>query len=656
MIVRTISGDGLTHSIMCGICGIIDYAEHGGHRQVVAAMNAALVHRGPDDHGQFDDAACSIAMRRLAIIDLDHGHQPISNETGDLVIVFNGEIYNYRELRRSLEETGNHRFKTDSDTEVILHLYEDHGDETPSLLKGMFAFCIYDRRDKSLFLARDRFGEKPLYYWHHDRKFAFSSELASLVSWSAIDRRVNTDALNCYLRLSMVPCPLTMYQGIRQLPPAHSLKCSASSIQLKRYYRFNYSVDPALEDEEVAKEAVRETLQRAVARQMISDVPLGAFLSGGIDSSAVVAAMQRQSSKPVSTFTARFEYAQYDESPIARRVAEHLGTNHHEFVITDAGFETDDLSRIVRHVGQPFFDTSAIPTYFISREIRSHATVSLSGDGGDELFGGYNYFLWHLKIDALSRRVPRSALKCASSVARAASAVPGLSRWGFLRQGRKALNLATLSPLDRMTMTSPLFEQQELDLLLQPGVALPACNAHHVSPDLPEMDEGVSRLRQLMHYRTTFNLPEDMLVKVDRMSMASSLEVRAPMLDVDMADLATRLPDRLLIKNGVTKYVLREAVRPWLPEEVFSHPKWGFSIPMHMFQNEKYRGLCEELLLSDRECLTRQLLRPAALRELVHRGLNRKRDGADISVYRATHQLWAILQFTAWADEFNVTR
>ena len=353
---------------MCGICGIVGRDRNGDFAAEVRAMNAELVHRGPDDSGQFDEPGCSLAMRRLSIIDVAGGHQPMTNEDGSLMIVFNGEIYNFPELRQRLESTGRHQFRTRTDTEVIVHLYEEYGLDTPKHLEGMFAFCIYDLRKRTAFLSRDRFGEKPLFYHlRTGKELIFSSELKSLLSAEGINRRIDDEALYTYLKWGVTSWPRTMFAGVFQARPGGWLQWDGHTLREGDYYTLDYEVDPALEDEEVAKEQLRQTLLRVVKRQMISDVPLGVFLSGGIDSSAIVAAMQQQSSQPVKTFTIRLPDKEHDESQLARRVAQHLGTEHHEFPIGDCGFEAEDLWRTIRHMGQPFLDATVIPTHFVSR-------------------------------------------------------------------------------------------------------------------------------------------------------------------------------------------------------------------------------------------------------------------------------------------------
>ncbi|MBK6846067.1 MAG: asparagine synthase (glutamine-hydrolyzing) [Proteobacteria bacterium] len=455
---------------MCGICGV--YAPRLADRpQHVARMNQALVHRGPDGSGQFDGDGFSCAMRRLAIIDLAGGQQPLHNEDGALTIVFNGEIYNFQELRARLIQRG-HRFATASDTEVIVHLYEEHGAEALGLLKGMFACCLHDRRDGSLFLARDRFGEKPLYYWHGPAEgFAFSSEVRSLLELPLVPRRLDREALGYYLRLGMVPAPLTMLRDVRMLPAGHWLRYRAGQLTVAPYYQPTLRVDPALAEPEVAAEAVHATVLAAVRRQSISDVPLGAFLSGGIDSSTVVALLRQAVPGRVKTFTVRFEEAGYDESAIARTVATQLGTEHHELVVPNLGFGAEDFWRIVEQVGLPFYDTSAIPTYVLSKYVRQHVTVALSGDGGDEMFGGYPFFRWGQRV-AAAQRVPRWLRQAGVALATAAGPwVPTsqATRWRRLRRGLAA----TLEPLELLPVTvAGLFEPGELAGLLRDPQAL----------------------------------------------------------------------------------------------------------------------------------------------------------------------------------------
>jgi asparagine synthase (glutamine-hydrolysing) len=640
---------------MCGICGITSAAPRYSLASAVATMNAALSHRGPDDGGQFDDDTCSIAMRRLSIIDLATGHQPIDNEDKTLTIVFNGEIYNFAALRNELEKAGRHKFRTQTDTEVILHLYEDRRAETPSLLHGMFAFCVYNRREKTMFLARDRFGEKPLYYSIQNEALAFSSEIDSLLRWSEIPRRLDYEALYYLLHLGYIPAPLTLFEGVRQLPAGHWMRWGGGRLTVESFYEPVYGPDPYLQDEHAALEALRETLIRAVSDQMVADVPLGAFLSGGIDSSTVVAAMQQSASRPVKTFTARFEYAPYDESPIARAVAEHLGTDHHEVMVTNQSFDDEDLWRIIRHFGQPFLDSSAIPTYFVSREIRQHVTVALSGDGGDEIFAGYTFFQNALSIDRLAS-LPGPLLTAGGWALDLASKLPFVQKLSALRIARRAAQIARLPGNLRPGVIEDLFDLDELPRMVSP---LLQCHWGDVSDTMTRkiLDSVgyASRLRQLMHYRMKYSLAEDMLAKVDRMSMANSLEVRAPLLSAEVTDLAMRLPSKMLMRGGVKKFILREIGRPWLPSVVYSHPKAGFSIPLHMFQNENYNRLCTQYLIDNKTSIITELFDHDALMEVMARGVLGQVTGASMSVSRTSHQLWALLQIGAWAHYYGVS-
>ncbi len=639
---------------MCGICGVYspDFADRV---ETVARMNQALLHRGPDDAGQFDGPMASIAMRRLCIIDLATGHQPISNEDNSLQIVFNGEIYNYRELREKLASTGRHSFKTTSDTEVILHLYEEYGFDTPKHLQGMFAFCIYDTKSHSLFFARDRFGEKPFFYTVIDgQTLAFSSEVTSLLECKQVERKLDLKALSYFLHVGYCPSPLTLFAGIKELPAGHWLHWKQGELKTGAYYRPTYQTNPRFQREEEAVEAVRTTLQKVVKRQMVSDVPLGAFLSGGIDSSAVVAAMQRQSGQKIKTFTVKFEHAAFDESQIAREVAEHLGTDHHEFVVTNDGFREEDLWRIIRHVGQPFLDSSAIPTFILSSQVKDHVTVSLSGDGGDEMFAGYRVFQACLGIDQIARYVPRAVLATAGSALRKVANSPGADQVQMIGKLMRATRAAALPKQDRSWKMGPLFEETVLHNLASPWLRQQWHNDQsNAVQELLGNQEGMTRLRQVMDCWLRYFLPSDMLVKVDRMSMAASLEVRAPMLDVEMAELSMSLPDNLLIREGTTKYILRKAIRPWLPDSVFTHPKWGFTIPLHLFQNKRYRELCGELLLNTKNEIVKSLFSKPALERVIQRGLDRNSAG-DLLAFHASTQIWALLNLAGWMELFKV--
>lgn len=638
---------------MCGICGLYTSSIFTEIADILPRMNQALTHRGPDEAGHYYHQACGIAMRRLSIIDVAGGHQPIFNENEQLAIVFNGEIYNFQPLRDMLRGRG-HRFQTQSDTEVIIHLYEDESENTPLHLKGMFAFCIYDRRDDSLFIARDRFGEKPLYYHYHpENGFVFSSEIKSLLQCPFVPRRLDYEALGYYMRVGYIPAPLTMLKDVHILPPGHWLKWHDGNLVIRPYYTIGYRPDPTLEREADAVDAVKTVLHEAVKRQSISDVPLGAFLSGGIDSSCVVAMLQSISTHPVKTFTIRFEEESYDEGAIAKQVAEHLRTEHHEFIIPNVAFEPDDLWRVIDHIGLPFVDSTAIPTYVLSKYVGQEVKVALSGDGGDELFAGYPFFQWGLTIRRM-QTLPRPLIDASAQVANWLSQQPLLSDVSGLRRIRRGLKGAA-SPTHLLpVIVHSVFEPGELAALLRcESVLAVATGDLPLVTALPADAETWSPLRQLMYYRLKHMLPDRMLRKVDRMSMAASLEVRAPMLDVDLAALSMRLPDKHLLQNGVGKLILRKAMEGKVPDVVFAHPKSGFTIPLHRFHNEKYKAMAHDLLY-DQEGIM-QLFAQEAIEDRIRIGISQQSNRADRSVYQASHQLWALMQLAAWGRRFKVS-
>jgi asparagine synthase (glutamine-hydrolysing) len=463
---------------------------------------------------------------------------------------------------------------------------------------------------------------------------------------------MDTDALSYFLETGYVPEPRTLFADVTALEPGQYVVWRPGRLAIRPYYEIDYAPDPALATIRDASDAVLRALRAAVRRQMIADVPLGAFLSGGIDSSTVVALMQQESSRPVQTFSVRFEDAVYDESPIARRVATHLGTDHHELTVTDCSFQEEDLWRVVQHVGMPFADSSAIPMFVVSRYARTHVKVALSGDGGDEMFAGYKAFSWADRVERLAR-VPRPALAVAAGVARGAARLPMAARLPAFRQARKALDYAALAGEQRRFRALHwLFSPEERRALLVPEIGAHAARrAPDLLLDLPERAQRWTPLRRRMYSRLRHELAGDMLVKVDRMSMAASLEVRAPFLDPEVAEISSRLPDAMLRREGQGKFILREVMRPYLPAEVFEHPKWGFSIPLHRFVNERFRDTASALLAASGPL--RGLVRPEAAARILERGLRRDRDAGDYSVYQATHQLWALMQLGAWRQVFG---
>lgn len=632
---------------MCGICGIIDWQNELSpteRQKRVAAMNHAILHRGPDEGGEFSMSHGSLAMRRLSIIDTTGGTQPIFNETQDICIFFNGEIYNYQDLKTPLIEKG-HQFKTESDTETLVHLYEEYGVEMLPMLKGMFAFCIYDFKKDIYFLARDRFGEKPLYYHYDKGMFSFSSEVKSLLENPAIERKLNHTALPYYLRTSLVPEPITLLDGVQCLLPGHYMILSKNKLEEKAFFEINYTPNPSIKTEEEAIEIIQPKLIKAVQRQTVSDVPIGAFLSGGIDSSTIVALLQQQSSKKIKTFNVRFENQAYDESPIAKKVAEYYDTDHHEVVVPNLDFDESIFWTIIDHVGLPFRDSSAIPSYFISKEISQYVKVALSGDGGDELFGGYDLFEWYRKIIQF-KKVP-SALRSLTNVGLGiAQHFPIIKNASLPRKIRRGIRTSLLDTNEIPIALNEMFETVQVEQLLKSSFDCSLLKIY------PKNATEWSALRRIMYYRLQHTLPANMLIKVDRMSMANALEVRAPFLDPDLFDASLQLPDHLLINNGQKKYMIRRIMEKQLPPEVFNHPKQGFNIPLHQYQNETYQKLAKDLLFDANPW--KGFFDETLLQNIYNNGISKQQNSASQSVFQSAHQLWMMMQLLGWAKRFKV--
>jgi asparagine synthase (glutamine-hydrolysing) len=632
---------------MCGICGIIDHSSsqpEGERLEVVKRMNEKLIHRGPDGEGSYSDSISSLAMRRLAIIDAEGGQQPIYNEDRSVLVFLNGEIYNYKALRKKLLHKG-HEFSTDSDTEVIVHLYESYGEKVFNHLKGMFALCLYDIKKKKFLIGRDRFGEKPLFFHHQEGVFTFSSEVASLLENSNIDRKLNQDTLPYYLRTATIPEPYTLIKNVQSLAPGHFIRLTKDEFQTVTYFRPDAITSQVIKTEDDAIEFIRTRLKKAVKRQMVSDVPIGAFLSGGIDSSTIVALMQQRSKVPVQTFNVRFEEQSFDESQIARKVAEFCKTDHNEIVIPNQDFSEDLFWQIIEHIGFPFRDTSAIPTYLISKAISKHVKVALSGDGGDELFGGYDIFKWYLKV-LKAQKAPRSLRLIGNSITNVLQHAPVLKESSKLRQIKRGIKTSLSRQEVLPVLLSEMYSKKDISDMLGKrfdyALYSPLTRNHHSDSDL----------RDIMYYRMMHVLPVNMLTKVDRMSMAHSLEVRTPFLDKDLFEASMEIPDNLLINKGEGKYLIRKIMQNDLPKEVFSHKKTGFNMPLHKYMNEDFDKLAKDLLFENNPWPG--FFEESRLEEIYSRGVKQKSDDAIASVFKASHQLWMIMQLLGWARRFKI--
>ena len=618
------------------MCGIAGYWERDGQGSVarVKSMCDQIIHRGPDDEGFHVDGGCAIGMRRLSIIDLATGHQPISNEDGTVWIVFNGEIYDYQSLREDLARKG-HRFRTKSDTETIVHLYEEEGVEGIARLRGMFAFCIWDACKQQMLLVRDRFGKKPLYYSAGPKGLYFGSELKCLRA-AGVPLEIDDEALRLYFQFNYIPDPLSPYRNVRKLPPGSWLICDRDgNIRQGKYWKMPVPAeipDPALSEED-ARRQVREMFDESVRIRMIADVPLGAFLSGGIDSSSVVASMALQSREPVKTFSIGFEEAAFNELQYAAMVAKRYKTEHHEIVVKPDSVGL--VTRLVRHFDEPFADSSAIPTFIVSEFAARHVKVVLTGDGGDELFDGYESFF---AIEKLRRfdAIPQPVRRMASMVA-------GLLPYSAY--GKNYLRMISRpNPLERYFEYNyaPYFLRERL---LRPEWMVPS-SANFLrqtfSDCLPPDDADI--LSQVTFFEATAKLTGDMLVKVDRMSMANSLEVRCPLLDHKLAELAARIPHSWKMKNGRGKDILLQAIGDRLPPELLTRSKMGFGVPLALWFRTTLREFLWDHLTSAR-FLNRGMVSGEFVKFLLGEHASGRRDNS--------HWLWSLLMLELWFRDFE---
>ncbi|HET9532821.1 MAG TPA: asparagine synthase (glutamine-hydrolyzing) [Blastocatellia bacterium] len=626
---------------MCGIAGIVS-SSGGGLERGVLPMIEAERHRGPDDSGVWADDVCALGHRRLSIIDLSAaGRNPLSNEAGTIWITFNGEIYNFRELRRELEGLGC-RFRTRTDTEVVVYAYEQWGIEAIKRLRGMFAFGLWDQGRRRLVLARDRVGKKPLFYARTGDRLFFASELQGLLASREIPREVNAPAIDAYLSWGYVPAPDTGFKGVYKLPPAHwmtvDIGAGEMTLRFERYWSLEYEPKIRLGEDE-ASEAIREKLTEAVRLRMISDVPLGAFLSGGIDSSIVVGLMARLSDQPVKTFSIGFKEAAYNELEHARRIAEKWGTDHHEFIVEPDALTI--LPMLVRHYGEPYADSSAIPTFYVSQMTRSKVTVALNGDGGDESFAGYERYLGNRLAERI-RAIPGSRLS-----ARAITRIlpDSLNPKNRLRQARRFLTVAT-EPMERRYGHWVGFISEGAKQQLYTRQFRSSLNGHGHNgwiESLFQQARGLDPVDAAMSVDVVSYLPYDLLVKVDITSMSNSLEARSPFLDHEVMEFAARLPVRYKLRGGQSKYLLKRAFKDLLPTENVKRRKMGFGVPVGQWFRGPLRPLLEDALLAER-AEKRGYFQPEQVRRLVADHLERRADHS--------FSLWSLLMLELWHREF----
>jgi len=596
-------------------------------------MNSRLTHRGPDSDGLFHEGGVALAMRRLSIIDLEHGDQPISNEDGDITVVQNGEIYNYRELRGELERRG-HRFATQSDTEVLVHLYEEHGDGFVERLRGMFAIALWDGRSHRLLLARDRFGIKPLYYRLAGGALSFASELKAMLEQPGFSRQIDPRAVAAYLAFNSIPAPLTIFAEARKLPAGMLAVWRDGELTQMRYAR--PSPVPAGETrrrpENALADELRETLRGSVRAHLVADVPVGVLLSGGVDSAGIVALAAGEQADPVKTFSVGFEEASFDELDRARSVAGRYGTDHHEIVLRPDAVEL--FPKLVEAFDEPFGDSSALPTYLVSELAAGEVKVALSGEGGDELFGGYYTYV----ADLLAPRVGRLAALAAPLAEMLPSSNAKVS---LDYKAKRFARGAGLPPLERHHAWKEIFSLQLQASLL--GDRDPGWDPVDVYRERYAETAGAEPLARLQDVDLGIYLVDDLLVKTDRSSMAHSLELRVPFLDNEVATMALGLATPLKVRGLAKKRLLRQALAPLLPKEVLRGPKQGFSIPIAAWLRGPLQGFAREVLSAD--SVSRQgWLDPATVTALLDRHCAGRED--------LSRQLWGLIAFTLWFDRY----
>jgi asparagine synthase (glutamine-hydrolysing) len=631
---------------MCGIAGIVSNTGKSLEAQLTPMIDAQA-HRGPDAWGVWSDDRCALGHRRLSIIDLSEaGRQPLSNARGAIWITFNGEVYNFQRLRRELEGLGR-SFRTRTDTETIVYAYEQWGVDCLAKLRGMFAFGIWDQRRRRLFLARDRVGKKPLFYAQFGERFLFASELQGILAAGDVPREVDPQAIDAYLSYGYVPAPYTAFKGVYKLPPAHyltlDLKQTGIEKRIERYWSLDY--EPKLRiGEDEACEILREKMTEAVRLRMISDVPLGAFLSGGVDSSVVVGLMAKLSGAKVKTFSIGFNEAAYDETTHARRIAERWGTEHHEFIVKPDALSI--LPKLVRHYGEPYADSSAIPTFYVAQMTRRHVTVALNGDGGDESFAGYDRYL----ANYLAERI--QAIPGAAAAARALSrAIPdSIDPKSRARRARRFLAVVGSPMAERYPRWLKTF-QDEAKLRLYSPEFSGLLNGHsRGSGWLNALFNGWPTPRRPIHpidaamaVDVASYLPYDLLVKVDITSMANSLEARSPFLDHEVMEFAARAPVEIKFRGGRLKNLLKRAFADLLPPENVNRRKMGFGVPVGQWFRGPLRDLLRDALLSP-IALRRGYFREQEVRRLVDEHLEQRADHS--------FQLWNLLMLELWRREF----
>ena len=625
---------------MCGIAGIfLRNSDLGVDENILKKMRDTMIHRGPDEAGIYINGPVGLAHRRLSIIDLTSGQQPMSTPDMRYHIVFNGEVYNYAELKRDLESKGI-RFRTNSDTETILNLYSVLKEKCVEKLNGMFSFVIWDTLQKQLFCARDRLGKKPFFYTCSNGIFAFSSEIKALLSLPFVKKAPNYESIDAYLSFGYIPGEKTAFSGIFKLLPGHIMNISTDNITTKRYWNFptnDESLETATDTEKTISDNLIKIFDSSVAHRLISEVPLGAFLSGGVDSTSVIASMKHISSRPIITTTIGFNVGEFDESKIAENSARYYGTDHkYHSVVPDAA---ESIKHIANFFDEPFADTSAIPTYYVCKLARKDVTVALSGDGGDETFAGYNWYNTYLK-----NRMMHKKLGIAGSMATLFSSFSTLPL-----RGRMFLKSLGLDDWDALLNIRSIFDSTSKEKLYDPSfLSISKSNTviNSMKSDFIENTSKMDYLRKMQYFDYKYYLPDDILVKVDRMSMANSLEVRAPLLDHILTEFAWTIPSRMKFLNGKRKIILKNAMEPRLPPGLLSLPKRGFTPPISQWLTGPVKDFVTDTLFSSK-AKSRGHFKSREVENTWNRFLSGSPLFSDLSL-----QIWTLLMLELWYESY----
>ena len=625
---------------MCGICGIISTAKEHIDEEVIRVMTEAMIHRGPDDEGIYSAPGVCLGHRRLSIIDLSSaGRQPLPNEDKSIWVILNGEIYNYKDLREELEKKG-HKFHSNSDTEVIAHLYEEKGQDCVKSMVGMFAFGIWDAKKDLFLLARDRIGKKPLLYSYVNGKFCFASEFSALLKSNLIKKEMDLEALDYYLTFGYIPAPRTIYKNVFKLMPAHTLIFKGGQIKTERYWHLDYERKIKIKEEE-AEEEVLKLLLDATRLRLYSDVPLGVFLSGGIDSSVIVGLMSKTYNQKIKTFSIGFDESDYNELKYARNIAKHFNTEHNEFIVKPKALEI--LPLLIERYGEPFADPSCIPTYYVSKMSKQYVTVVLNGDGRDELFAGYERYQAMVYSSYFDRIPPLLKTPIRSLFINTIS--ESIDGRKFIRKIRRFFEATSLPMHKRYIKWIGIFDD-DMKRKIYSKNFMTSVSSFDTDKFFRDCLFDSNRLKltdKLLELDTLTYLPYDLLVKVDIASMANALEVRSPFLDHRLMEFAASLPPHFKLRGLTKKYILKKMALKFVPEENIHRSKQGFGVPIgQWFRGELKDYLCDNLLSSD--FLGRGYFKPVAVKEMVNLHLSKQKD--------YSFQLWTLLMFELWHKKF----